>query len=387
MATKTRMRLPRSPFLDAVRASMLLTPDDLVGVLRGPDVTEATLADPIKLASLFVRKKLLTRFQAMQLLNGKTQGFLLGKYRILDGIRQDRVGLVFLAEERRGSKKRVAVKVLPSDRVSDPTIFRAFLHEVRAAAQVEHPNVARVHDLDVVNGIHFVASEYVPGPTLDKVVAAKGPLAPNVAARYVAQAAVVLKHAHERGLFHRDVKPANLALAPDGGVKLLDLGLTHLLENPWAKVTKRINTAEYAEEIDHVAPEQAWGNEPDARSDIYSLGSTFYFLLTGKSPFPGSAAEKMSERQLRGVPRPSLVRDGVPRELDAVVERMAARDPHARYQTALEVVTALHPWLPTAQWLALGVGAAEVAPAAADRGPAPATKTGLFGWLSRLFKR
>src|SRR3954469_22815386 len=135
MATKTRMRLPPSPFLDAVRPSGWLPPDDMGGVLQGPDADEKTVGDPIKLAALFVRKKLLTKFQAMQLLNGKTQGFLLGKYRILDGIRQDRVGLVFLAEERGGARKKVSLKVLPSDRVSDPTIFRAFLKEVRAAAQ------------------------------------------------------------------------------------------------------------------------------------------------------------------------------------------------------------------------------------------------------------
>ena len=85
-------------------------------------------------------------------------------------------------------------------------------------------------------------------------------------------------------------------------MKLLDLGLTHMLENPWTQVTKRINTKEYAEEIDHIAPEQAWGCEPDARSDVYSLGSTFYYLLTGQLPFPGSASEKMAERQIRGVP-------------------------------------------------------------------------------------
>jgi eukaryotic-like serine/threonine-protein kinase len=385
MATKTRMRLPRSSFLDAVRQSGLLTPDDMVAVLRGPDADEKTVTDPIKLAALFIRKKLLTKFQAMQLLNGKTQGFLLGKYRILDGIRQDRVGLVFLAEERSAAKRKVSIKVLPTDRVSDPTIFRAFLKEVRAAAQVTHPNAARVHDLDVVNETHFVVSEYVPGPTLDKVIAEKGPLAPNVAAQYVAQAAVVLKHAHERGLYHRDVKPANLALT-ENGVKLLDLGLTHLLENPWAKVTKRISTKEYAEEIDHVAPEQAWGNEPDARSDIYSLGSTLYYLLTGQSPFPGTAAEKMSERQLHGVPKPSLVRPDVPRELDAVVERMAAKDPHLRYQTAVQVATALHPWLPMAQWLALGIGSGEQAPPppVQQAEPEPAKPR---SWLARLFGR
>jgi serine/threonine-protein kinase len=177
-----------------------------------------------------------------------------------------------------------------------------------------------------------------------------------VAAQYIAQAAVALHHAHEHGFFHRDVKPGNLALTPDGGIKLLDLGLTHMLENPWQRVTKRINTKEFAEEIDHVPPEQAWGCAQDARSDIYSLGSTLYYLLTGQSPFPGTAAEKMAARQVRGVPRPSVVKPDVPRDLDAIVERMTAKDPHERYQTTNEVVAALMPWLPVNQWVTLGAG-------------------------------
>ncbi len=387
MGTKTRLRLPRSPFLDAIRRSRLIQPDDLIAFVGQHGVDEATLADPIKLATLLVRQKLLTKYQAMMLLNGKTQGFLLRHYKILSGIRQDRVGMVFLAEDTR-SKREVAVKVLPTDRVSDNTVLRAFVQEVRAAAKVEHANVARVLDLDVFNGTHFVVSEYVPGPTLDKVLAEKGPLPVHAAAQYVAQAAVGLRYAHEQGLFHRDVKPGNIALVPGGRVKLLDLGLTHMLENPWARVTKRINTKEYAEEIDHIAPEQAWGCEPDARSDIYSLGSTFYTLLTGQSPFPGTAQEKMAQRQVRGVPRPSEVRPELSREMDAIVLKMAAKDPHQRYKSAAEVVAALHPWLPVAQWLALGITPVAEGPAdrpdpAADN-PAKPSKTLLTGLATAL---
>lgn len=350
----TKTRLPRTPFLDAVRKSGLLTPDDLIAVLTEHDPDCSIAADPIKLASLLVRKKLITKFQAMQLLNGKTQGFLLGHYKILDGIRQDRVGMAFLAEDVR-SKKQVSVKVLPTDRVSDPTILEAFLKEVRLAARVDHTNVARVIDLDVWAQTHFVVTEYVPWPTLDKVLAEKGPLAADAAAQYAAQVAVALKFAHDQGLYHRDIKPGNIAVGPGGAVKLIDLGLTHMLENPWKQVTRRISTKEYADEIDHVAPEQAWGCEPDGRSDVYSLGSTLYVLLTGQSPFPGTASQKMSERQVRGVPRPSDVRPDVPRELDAIVQKMGAKDPHERFQSAAEVVAALHPWLPVSQWVSLGV--------------------------------
>jgi serine/threonine-protein kinase len=224
--------------------------------------------------------------------------------------------------------------------------------------------------MGVWNETYFVATEYVPGPTLDKLVAEKGPLPANRAAQYIAQAAVALRHAHEHGFYHRDVKPGNLALTPAGGIKLLDLGLTHMLENPWQRVTKRINTKEFAEEIDHVPPEQAWGCAQDARSDIYSLGSTLYYLLTGQSPFPGTAAEKMAARQVRGVPRPSAVRPDVPRDLDAIVERMTAKDPHERYQSTADVVAALMPWLPVNQWVTLGAGLQR--PAGDEEAKAPA---------------
>lgn len=353
MPTSTRLPGLHSAFLKAVRRSGLLTPDDLIGVLAEANVDPST-AEPIQVASLLVRKKLLTKFQAMQLLNGRTQGFVLGQYKILDGIRQDRVGMVFKAEDSE-TKQLVSVKVLPTDRVSDPTILKAFMQEVRAASKVDHPNVAKVLDIGYWQGTNFVVSEYVPGPTLDKVVQEKGPLAPNVAAQLIVQVAVGLLHTHSLGLIHRDIKPGNIAILPDRRVKLIDLGLTHMLENPWTRVTQRISTKEYAEEIAHIAPEQAWGCDIDARSDVYSLGSTFYFLLTGQSPFPGLAPEMMAERQIRGVPSPTTLRAGVQKEIDAVVRRMGAKDPHERYQSAREVVAAMQSWLPVEQWVSLGI--------------------------------
>ncbi len=393
MATHTRLPQLNSPFLSLIRRSGLLTPDDLIGVVAESGIDPATV-DPIQLASLLVRKKLLTKFQAMQLLHGRTQGFVLDQYRILDGIRQDRVGMVFKAEDTR-AKRIVALKVLPTDRASDPTILRAFLDEVKAAAQVDHPSVARVLDIGYWQGTHFVASEFVPGPTLDKVVAEKGPLVPTAAAQLVAQVAVGLMHAHACGLVHRDMKPGNIALLPDRRIKLIDLGLTHMLESPWARVTKRISTKEYAEEIAHIAPEQAWGCEQDARSDVYSLGSTFYYLLTGAVPFPGLAPEMMAERQVRGVPSPAKLKPNVPRELDAIVMKMGAKDPHARYQTARDAVIALHPWLPVAQWQALGITIDHPPPLPRPTPPplpprrpgTPAKSGGVFAFLRRLLGR
>jgi serine/threonine protein kinase len=379
VATSTRLPRLNSPFLKAVRKSGLLTPDDLIGAIAEAGIDPATAA-PLQVASVLVRKKLLTKFQAMQLLNGRTHGFVMGNYKILDGIRQDRVGMVFAAEESE-TKKRVAIKVLPNDRASDPTILKAFMHEVRAASKAKHPGLARVLDIGYWQGTNFVVSEFVPGPSLDKLVAEKGPLAPHAAAQMIAQAAVGLYAAHQLGLVHRDVKPGNLVLLPDKRVKLIDLGLTHMLENPWARVTRRINTTEYAQEIAHIAPEHAWGCEVDARSDVYGLGSTFYYLLTGEVPFPGLAPEMMAERQIRGVPSPAALRPEVPREIDAIVRKMGAKDPHERYPTAREVVAAMHPWLPLEQWQSLGI--TPLAPPLPEKPPVPKKR----GFFARLFAR
>ena len=375
MATSTRLPRLNSPFLKAVRKSGLLTPDDLIGAIAEAGIDPMTAA-PLQVAAVLVRKKLLTKFQAMQLLNGRTQGFVLDHYKILDGIRQDRVGMVFAAEDTE-SNKRVAIKVLPNDRASDPTILKAFMLEVRAAAQDHHPCLARVLDVGYWQGTHFVVSEYVSGPTFEKLVADRGPLAPHAAAQFIAQAAIGLHAAHQLGLVHRDVKPGNLVVMPDRKVKLIDLGLTHMLENPWARVTKRINTKEYAEEIAHIAPEHAWGCEVDARSDVYGLGSTFYYLLTGEVPFPGLAPEMMAERQIRGVPSPSSLRPAVPREIDTIVCKIGAKDPHERYPSAREVLAAMHPWLPLEQWQSLGISLPE--PPVPEK-PRPKKR----GWLARL---
>ncbi|AWM38261.1 Serine/threonine-protein kinase PknB [Gemmata obscuriglobus] len=389
MATHTKLPRLNTPFLTAVRKSGLLTPDDLIAVLQATNIDFAT-AEPMQVASLLVRKKLLTKFQAMQLLQGRTQGFVLDQYRILDGIRQDRVGMVFKAEDTH-TKRLVSLKVLPTDRANDPTVLEAFMHEVRAAAKVNHPNVARVLDVGYWQGTHFVVSEHVPGVTLDRLVAEKGPLAAHVAAQLVAQVAIGLMHAHACGLIHRDLKPGNIAVLPDRGVKLIDLGLTHMLESPWARVTKRISTKEYAEEIAHIAPEQAWGCEMDGRSDVYSLGSTFYFMLTGEVPFPGLAPEMMSERQIRGIPSPAKLRHGIAPEIDLIVRRMGAKDPHQRYSSAREVVKALQAWLPVSQLQQLGLSqehatldAMTATAAPVSQPAAPAKAGGLRGLLRRL---
>jgi len=378
--------LPRCKFLQTVVNSGLLAPDDLIGVFADCDPEQIEASEPLQIATLLVRRKLLTKYQAMQLLQGRTQGFILGQYKIVQGIREDRVGMVFLAEDTE-TKSLVAVKVLPTDRVSDDTVYRPFLKEARAASAVTHANVARVLNIDIWHDTHYVVTEHVAAPTLDKIVAENGPLSPNAAAQVIAQIAVGLMHAHAKGLVHRDVKPANIALCSDRRVKLLDLGLTHMLDNPWSKVTKRINLKEYAEEIAHIPPEQAWGCELDERSDIYCLGSTAFYLMTGRRPFPGTASQMMTDRQLNDIPKPSTVRAGMPAELDEIVRKMGAKDPHQRYQSAKELVIAMHPWLPVADWAALNLQL-EVKPTARKAAAAKPAKRGFLAkLLGRIFRK
>jgi eukaryotic-like serine/threonine-protein kinase len=380
LSTSTRLRLPRCKFMKTVVKSGLLAPDDLIGVFAQYDPEQIEAAEPLQIATILVRKKLLTKFQAMQLLQGKTQGFVLGNYKITQGVREDRVGLVFLAEDAE-SGTLVSVKVLPTDRVSDDTVYRPFLNEARAARAVTHESVARVLDLGIWRDTHYVVTEHVPAPTLDKIVAENGPLSPNGAAQVIAQVAVGLMHAHAKGLMHRDIKPANIALFPNRKVKLLDLGLTHMLDNPWAKLTKRINLKEYAEEIAHIPPEQAWGCELDARSDIYSLGSTAFLLITGKNPFPGTATQMMTDRQVYDIPKPSTLRAGIPAELDEIVRKMGAKDPHNRYQSVKDLVIALHPWLPVSEWSVLST---QLIPKPSEK-PAPPHPPGLFARIAGAF--
>ncbi|MFO0802076.1 MAG: serine/threonine-protein kinase [Gemmataceae bacterium] len=385
MSTSTRLRMPRCRFLQTVVKSGLLAPDDLIEVFAQYDPEQIEAAEPLQVATILVRKKLLTKFQAMQLLQGRTQGFVLGQYKITQGIREDRVGLVFLAEDTERGNATVSVKVLPTDRVSDDTVYRPFLNEARAACKVTHDSMARVLDVGVWRDTHFVVTEHVAAPTLDKIVAENGPMSPNAAAQAIAQVAVALMHAHARGLMHRDIKPANIALFPNRKVKLLDLGLTHMLDNPWAKVTKRINLKEYAEEIAHIPPEQAWGCELDARSDIYSLGSTAFFLITGRHPFPGSAQEMMTDRQVKDIPKMSTVRAGIPPELDEIVRKMGAKDPVNRYQSAKELVVAMQSWLPVSEWQTIN----EQIRSQPAQAPVPAAKPrgGLWSKITSWFGR
>jgi serine/threonine-protein kinase len=244
---------------------------------------------------------------------------------------------VYLAEHKISGKKR-AIKVLPKKRVSDKSYLDRFYLEGRAAAALNHPNVVRIYDICNEADTHYMVMEYVKGRDLYETVKANGPLDFGDSAGYVAQAAEGLAHAHEKGLVHRDIKPANLLLTDDGVVKILDLGLALFQEEETESLTVLYNEKVMGT-ADYLSPEQAINShEVDHRADIYSLGCTLYYLLTGKPPFSeGTLAQRIAKHQTAEPPLLKDQRPNCPDELIAICHKMMRKVPAERYANCNEL--------------------------------------------------
>jgi phosphate ABC transporter phosphate-binding protein len=365
-------------FLDLVVRSGLLSSATLQPYARrAVDEPDAQRA----LANLLVKDRLLTPYQAGQLLAGKYRSFFLSdKYKVLGFIGTGGAGHVFLCEHL-VLQRLVAVKLLQSSaaemtRGGQAAALERFVREARAVAALDHPNIVRVYDMERSGTVPFMVMEYVDGTSLHQVVAQFGALAVQRAAQYASQTAVGLQHAHEHGLIHRDIKPGNLLLDRSGLVKILDLGLARFLRD-----TKRNDnlTGRYQDDaivgtIDFMSPEQSMNNPSiDVRSDIYSLGATFYYLLTGRAPFENETqvAHKLVAHQMRDPAPVESLRPDVPHVMSTVLKKMMAKKPEDRYQTPAEVAAALAPWTRT--------GAPVAAPPAAEmpKMPTSAYRIGL----------
>ncbi len=335
-----------SDFLDLVRRSQLVEEDQLtkfLGALSArngrklPETAE-------KLSEEMVAGGLLTEWQAEKLLAGKHKGFMLGKYKLLRHLGKGGMSQVYLAEHTL-MKRKVAIKVLPPNRVEDSTYLERFRIEARAAAKLDDPNIVRAYDIDQDGKNHYIVMEYVEGQDLHQLVRDKGPLPFENAADYIAQVARGLSHAHEMGLIHRDIKPANCLLDKHDVVKLLDMGLARLIDDE-ASLTLD-NNENVLGTADYLAPEQALNShKADARADIYSLGCTLYFLLTGHPPFPdGTISERLIKHQVEQAPSILKDRPDAPSVLVNICNRMMAKKPEERYQTAADVAERLAEWL------------------------------------------
>jgi len=331
--------------LELLRKSALIDPPRLETFLQTYSRPQ-DLPAPRHLASLLIDAALLTNFQAEQLLLGKWRGYTIGKYKVLERLGFGGHGTVYLCEHM-VVHRRVAVKVLPTGQAENRVLLSRFYREARAAGVLNHPNLLKAHDIDQDNGFHFLVMEYVDGANLQEIVSRFGPLSLRRAAHYIRQTAEGLHYAHQvAGLVHRDIKPANILLDRTGLVRVLDLGLVRFFHDNLDCLTLQYDGKNVLGTADYVSPEQALNShDVDIRADIYSLGATFYFLLTGQTPFPdGKATQKLIWHQVKQPVPVRKLRPEIPEGLAAVVEKMLAKKREERYQTPAEVIEALAPW-------------------------------------------
>jgi eukaryotic-like serine/threonine-protein kinase len=264
----------------------------------------------------------------------------LGKYQVMRELGAGGMGTVYLAVDS-NLKRTVALKVLHKERASNETLVRRFESEATASAQLKHENIVTVYDAGQIDGHLFIALEFVDGTDIHELVAKRGAVPLKRSVNYVRQIARALDHLHSRGIIHRDIKPSNLLLTKDGVVKLTDLGLARAVDESLASNITREGTT--VGTVDYMSPEQARNSQAaDIRSDIYSLGCTWYQMLTGEPPYPeGSVTNKLYAHISKARPDPRAFNHSVPEEIVAVLHKMMARKADDRYQNPSELINDL----------------------------------------------
>lgn len=334
--------------VETLRRGRLLEADQLSELNR---TLSSRPADPLILARELLQRNWLTPYQINQLFQGHAGDLNLGHYVLLERLGEGGMGQVFKAREVRLGRL-VALKVLRKERINKPEIIERFHQEIQAAAQLSHPNIVHAYDAEQIGDAHVFAMEFVEGIDLSRLVKQSGPLPVAQACECIRQAAQGLQHIHEHHMVHRDIKPANLMRAnPSGTIKILDMGLARLreAEAEEAKAKRLTRLGVVMGTIDFIPPEQALDSRrADIRSDLYSLGCTFYFLLTGKVPFPVDEpmAKLLAHSCETAVPIEQL-RPEVPSRVCAIVRKLMAKRPDERYQTPAELILDLAALSPT----------------------------------------
>ena len=289
-------------------------------------------------------QQMVTEWQSEKLLQGRYRGFFLGPYRLLNRVARGGMSTIYAARHQ-GSGDIHALKVLPLSRTGDVSFLARFQREAQITQRLRHPHIVNVWNVysgtDGQNSVHFMSMELLHGRDLFELVNLEGPLPWRDAAEYIRQAATGLAYAHQEGLIHRDIKPGNLFLTVDSSVKILDLGLAQDFDSE-ENLTREFNERVLGT-ADYLSPEQAKDcHTVDPRADIYSLGCTLYFLLTGQAPFTeGSLIQRLMAHQTRTPPQISQFRDDVPDDLTSLLIRMMAPDRNKRISSADEVADLL----------------------------------------------
>lgn len=300
------------------------------------DGVRGNLFSPERLAEGLVGADLLTRWQSRKLLSGKSRGFHLGNYRLLRPLGKGGMGVVFLAKHEVMSRQ-MALKILPAEASRDPRRIARFKEEARASAKLEHANIVQAFDFSESDGKLFIVMEYIEGHDLHRAVAKDGVMSAAESLDAMIQTTEALVHAHQRGIIHRDIKPSNLMLRSDGVIKVSDMGLARIGYSADGNDTPNRLTGT----ADFIAPEQAVNSQSaDARSDIYSLGCTWYFLLTGKTPYTGtSVAQRLAKHQTAKVPLVKELRSDCPPSISALIQRMMSKRAEDRPASAAELLS------------------------------------------------
>lgn len=344
--TRMQADMALNVFVDFLRRSKLFDADEVRRL-----AARARSYSAQAFATDLINSGDLTRYQAEKLLRGRWQGLVIGPYTVLAPLGRGGMGtVVYLARDRRvtalqGEPGFVALKILPNRKaISEPRILARFRREMDLGQRVDHPNVVRTLEAGDLDEVHYLALEYVPGWTLRQLVTQRGSLPVGEAAWIFADVAAGLAHLHERGIVHRDVKPSNVMVRPDGDAVILDLGLALMPGEPLPEDPAIAGGRGYVVgTMDYLAPEQAT-NAVDVGpgADLYSLGCTLFFALTGAPPFPAEDT-KQKIRRHRADPPPSLPH--VPSKFASLVAQLMAKSSEKRPGSASEVRELLQPWV------------------------------------------
>src|SRR6184192_2382449 len=258
-----------------------------------------------------------------------------GRYRILRKLGTGGMANVYLAEDE-VLGRRVAIKILNDRHAGDDQFVERFRREAKNAASLSHPNIVSIYDRGEAEGTYYIAMEYLDGRSLKELIISRGSAPVRTAIEYTRQILGAIGFAHRHGIVHRDIKPHNVRVGPEGRLKVTDVGIARSGASQMTEVGSIIGTAQY------LSPEQARGAPVDQRSDVYSVGIVLYEMLTGQVPFTGDTPLEIAMKHLSEVPvPPSEKRPDVPEDLDNIVLRALAKDPEDRYQTAEDMAADL----------------------------------------------